>query len=1340
MPYTQSSQTQDSSWFFLPFNIINGVYTTFSSLYQHASTVFHSTPEYSFYFESSRNPTVRQYQLWCALFKESVKNQIQAIETSPHSIDPKAFRDFLLQWQSFDQNFSPIYYEHYLKKTKEKIKHLPKYAHALQKSRTQLRKKLQNQPTTALQFFYDDLINHLIEFSGSLFSPKDFQKVMIYYQQLVPEPLYQNIDYTIQRFLHQHNKAFEESKTLLQPPISNKDYKALIDDINAAFSVDSFVQNDEETQPLTTIAEQRSWSQQLTEMGSKFVHQIKQHPYATLLGFLGITSGIYSLANNQHCSFNGNTVNVHLSSDWSNAIGKFGGQFVSVVALSYWGNQAQLSYGMQDLPLAMGLATTWLSTVDAQTTSILPISDELFLKTSTKNISDWLATIYYTIDGGNIATGSTKNYGAGARDIFVIKRFENGTIDWAVTWGGWGDEEGSDIIQSRDGGYVLGGHVRGEFSSPSSTYDVCVMKLYANGTVDWVRTLGGSDNDNAYSIFENNQDGSIIVSGASASPFQLGTSRGKAFLAKFSANGVHLGSHLFYPSNFNDQISASRGTSDNNLIMVGNTGDNPTNAFIMKLRLSDNTIMWARSFGGPNGDSAATVVEDSDGNYLFAGETVSFGVGGSYDAFVAKFDVDGSFVWANTLGGFYYEATRGRRGIIKTNENNFVMTGFTDSIGPSPGNIWLGWIAKFDDNATLQWLQGFGNGFDGGGLIAITNDPDLIFGSNKYLGGSDYSFSVAKLDVNGTFSGCSYFFPISLVDPPAPGALTWRPITSPIVAPISLTNFVDITSGLTVQNWDNVPTQPINFKEDLLCPIMTTAEFTTEELTTAELGTGGISTMGNDVKPPETASSPDTISIGLLAGILAGGGTALFALCAVTILLVWKHKKPPAPIIPLVPFPDPHPPLDRNLPRRFIGGRYILMTYLSAKEADYFSQDTGIAVEFSPPELEKGKLLIGEGYFGRCGIVYDINDRQFIAIKKIKNTTENPHAIENSRTEAALQKALQHSHIMPLLDSLDTTGKNEQPVLCQFMPLASFGNGDDLKKCLDQMPSEKAARKERYLTYVAKSLLEAFAYMHSQHIAHLDVKPDNFVLNHKGWVWITDFGCAKQLASSEGRFTEDSLGDRRYFSPDRMAFEGDNATHFDAYKADIWALGLTLLALLVNRAYSHPQDLLRSPELQNPKTGSLFALIKQLLTENSDQRPTAQAALDQNQTLFNQKEGQWDEESVASLFQELGAKAPVISVKSETAMTEKRKKPAPLPKHLQSHYKPSNVNRYGFTPGSVSAEDPMAPGARIYMNEEESPRITPFGQHAFVTQLGGGSRPPPEATNDPKVQQQDFSH
>jgi len=160
--------------------------------------------------------------------------------------------------------------------------------------------------------------------------------------------------------------------------------------------------------------------------------------------------------------------------------------------------------------------------------------------------------------------------------------------------------------------------------------------------------------------------------------------------------------------------------------------------------LVDETCSWARTFGGSNNDVAESIQQTSDGGYIVAGGTRSFGAGGT-DFLVIKLDNSGNQIWAKTFGGSNDDSV----GFIQqTQDEGYIITGFTKSLGAGGQDCW---VLKLDTNGNLVWDKLFGGaGNDSGYQVQQTQDGGyFIAGRNGSYGAGGYDFWALKLDANG---------------------------------------------------------------------------------------------------------------------------------------------------------------------------------------------------------------------------------------------------------------------------------------------------------------------------------------------------------------------------------------------------------------------------------------------------------------------------------------------------------------------------------------------------------------------------------------------------------------
>jgi len=244
--------------------------------------------------------------------------------------------------------------------------------------------------------------------------------------------------------------------------------------------------------------------------------------------------------------------------------------------------------------------------------------------------SDWGESVQQTSDGGYIITGATYSFG-GKRDAYLIKTDSEGNSLWQKAFGGkkW-DDCGYSVQQTSDGGYIITGET---YSFGAGRNDVYLIKTNSEGNSLWQKTFGGKRWDCGYSV-QQTSDGGYIITGSTAS--FSGRAFQDVYLIKTDSKGNSLWQKTFGGSG-SDWGASVQQTSDGGYIITGNTdsfGAGETDVYLIKTDSEGNSL-WQNTFGGSNQDVGCSVQQTSDGGYVIAGLTSSFGAG-HYDVYLIK--------------------------------------------------------------------------------------------------------------------------------------------------------------------------------------------------------------------------------------------------------------------------------------------------------------------------------------------------------------------------------------------------------------------------------------------------------------------------------------------------------------------------------------------------------------------------------------------------------------------------------------------------------------------------------------------------------------------------------
>ena len=271
-------------------------------------------------------------------------------------------------------------------------------------------------------------------------------------------------------------------------------------------------------------------------------------------------------------------------------------------------------------------------------------------------------------------------------------------ISWTFTYentsfskclGGSDYDEAHSIWQTSDGGYIIAGYTNsndGDVSGNHGRGDYWIVKLDRKGNIIWQKCLGGSDYDEAQSI-QQTSDGGFIVAGST-----------------WSNNGDVTGKH---------------GSSEE------------FDYWIVKLNGTGN-IAWQKCLGGSADDVAFSIQQTADAGFIVAGVTSSnngdvTGKYGGTDYWIVKLDSTGNITWQKCLGGSADDAAFS---IQQTADTGFIVAGVTSSNnGDVTGNHGGTdcWIVKLSNTGYIQWRKCLGGSHNDWALsIQQTSDSGFI--------------------------------------------------------------------------------------------------------------------------------------------------------------------------------------------------------------------------------------------------------------------------------------------------------------------------------------------------------------------------------------------------------------------------------------------------------------------------------------------------------------------------------------------------------------------------------------------------------------------------------------
>lgn len=247
---------------------------------------------------------------------------------------------------------------------------------------------------------------------------------------------------------------------------------------------------------------------------------------------------------------------------------------------------------------------------------------------------------------------------------------------WTRTYGGSANDGLRSVCETSDGSYAAVGYT---YSFGANNVNIYVIKVDAAGDTLWTRAIGGAGRDYGYGVCEGPGGGCIIT--------------GYTTSSGFGKEDVYVAS-----------IDASGG------------------------------IVWERTYGGTGSDEGRTIFKTSDGCFVVAGRTDSFGAGQS-DVYVLKIDADGDTVWTRAFGGSQYDWAESG---CETIDGGYCISGTTGSNSISR-DIYL---IKLDPAGVSLWQRFYGDfstwvSQDWGGAVCAASDGGVAVGGNRIILSTD---------------------------------------------------------------------------------------------------------------------------------------------------------------------------------------------------------------------------------------------------------------------------------------------------------------------------------------------------------------------------------------------------------------------------------------------------------------------------------------------------------------------------------------------------------------------------------------------------------------------------
>ena len=450
-----------------------------------------------------------------------------------------------------------------------------------------------------------------------------------------------------------------------------------------------------------------------------------------------------------------------------------------------------------------------VTTLIVRATSVFDTSISSTATVTVVDFAQWAQAINRTGDStfNSIATDTYGNiYAVGylsttlGRNLIVVKYNANGTVHWIQEVSGegtWNSTFNSVAVDGSDNVYIAGvqegngiftyGH--GVTAQGSANRNAVVVKYNANGTALWVRTVstGRSSNFNSVAVDASGniyaagiQDGTDIYTYGTGVTAQ-GSANRNAVVVKYNTNGTALWAQTVTGGGGYYQYSYFRSVAvdaSGNVVTVGEQngsghiygpgviteGGSGYNAVMVKYN-ANGTALWARTVtGGGNAYSYFySLAFDPSGNVFVAGgqrgngiytygSNVTLQEYSAENGIIAKYDTNGTAIWAQAVAGSLSSSESGFFSIAVDSNGNAFTVGYqmgigiftyapgvtAQSSGSSSRNVVL---VKYDNNGKASWTRTISTGTSYSQFHAVAVDSLYnVYAAGYQTGSSIYTY------------------------------------------------------------------------------------------------------------------------------------------------------------------------------------------------------------------------------------------------------------------------------------------------------------------------------------------------------------------------------------------------------------------------------------------------------------------------------------------------------------------------------------------------------------------------------------------------------------------------
>jgi flagellin len=441
-------------------------------------------------------------------------------------------------------------------------------------------------------------------------------------------------------------------------------------------------------------------------------------------------------------------------------------EIYNVINNSSWNGKKLLDGSFVDQKIQVGANNEEIMDISIPAISIEQFNPLSGSPTWTKMISSsgsfYINAMVMSDDGylytAGIVNGSIDGQIAGQEDFALSKFDKNGNRIWSKLLGaGIGVDVSNAITIGQDGSIYVAGSTNGSLTDFSvnneNVGDVVIAKYTTDGALLWAKQMGTSEDDRAVSL-STGSDGAIYLTGTTTGSLDgvnptggdlVVSGQGDAFILKLDTNGDQIWLNQLSGSRFGNGVASGPdgsvyavGTMDGTLNGVVSNG--AEDAYVIKFN-SDGTTAWTTNIGTPTNDLGEKVAVANNGDIYVTGSTYGtlYGVNeeGYRDTYLNKFTSDGVIQWSRQLNLESYNAPTS---IFSGEDGDVFIGGWWPQDGTEQGGS--AYVAQYSSTGVKMSVKLVANNY------SFTNSL-LKDGSNALYVAGISTYGVNGEDFNG---------------------------------------------------------------------------------------------------------------------------------------------------------------------------------------------------------------------------------------------------------------------------------------------------------------------------------------------------------------------------------------------------------------------------------------------------------------------------------------------------------------------------------------------------------------------------------------------------------------